>query len=72
MIVSLQEEVNRKAIDALENIINQFENKEINNREAYLMTTTLWIALSGLATNNFFELIREANVLFVDEGVIRL
>lgn len=59
-IPSIEDELERKAMEELSRIIHLYESGRITHREMGLMLDTLWSCVSGLAGEGWRELIEEA------------
>ena len=60
---TLLEEINRKSFETLEFLVLRYQRGQIDKQEFQFGLDILFMAVSGLVSNEFFELITEAQKL---------
>lgn len=70
-IPSIKEELSRKALDALEELLLDREGGKITEAQFATGLNVLWTVASGLAGKGFFDLISMATVKKTDSSFVR-
>lgn len=64
---SVEEELERKAMDELSRILHSYDTGKITHREMNLMLDTLWACVSGLTSEDWREMIEAARQIEDDQ-----